>query len=465
MTDYIQAIFLPFDKSVSGMRKPEDIEEELRTLKKTYVGQHLLRTIHNGLTVPNVTFNWRKGIQLLRHFKSRKRSCLFQDKDDEKKQFFGREEEAISDILCAAQMKDLLGEKSNTRMDCHLKDVRTQQKKLFDMMGDSFSEVHPIPESNFTVSSSRKLLADIKQNVAELEKKLSKTVRRSNSDLRKSFEVEEDKFYKDLLPDQRTAGDYFLSKIRTLNNADQLLMLLHGQPGSGKSFFIERIRDYTNLRMKICASSGIAGMSLGGSTLDWLMGFGYSPNSRVDIETLKKRFRGVELLIVDEISMIGCNKLLKVDTVLKRVFNDTRPFGGLHVLLVGDFAQIPAIKQIPIINTMVNSTKVYVDHSDLEIQIEALFGRFKKYELRGLRRSKDCKKLKNLLKKFRDYDKSGPTLSEDDLTDIGILNREVLRNDPKFREAPILVTTRKERDAINKRSGREWARKNGVPMY
>ena len=195
------------------------------------------------------------------------------------------------------------------------------------------------------------------------------------------------------------------------------------------------------------------------------MGFGYSSNSRVDIETLKKRFRGVELLIVDEISMIGCNKLLKVDSVLKRVFNDTRPFGGLNVLLVGDFAQIPAIKQIPIINTMVNSTKVYVDHSDLEIQIEALFGRFKKYELRGLRRSKDCKKLKNLLKKFRDYDKSGPTLSEDDLTDIGILNRELLLNDPKFREAPILVTTRKERDAINKRSGREWARKNGVPMY
>ena len=465
LTDYIQAIFLPFDKSVSGMRKPEDIEEELRTLKKTYVGQHLLRTIHNGLTVPNVTFDQRKGIQLLRHVKSRKRSSLFQDKDEEKKQSFGREEEAVSDILCAAQMKDLLGEKSNTRMDCHLKDVRTQQKKLFGMMEDSFSKVHPRPESNFTVSSARKLLADIKQNVAELEKKLSKAVRRSNSDLRKSFEVEEDNFFKGLLPDQRIAGDYFLSKIRTLGNADQLLMLLHGQPGSGKSFFIERIRDYTNLRMKICASSGIAGMSLGGSTLDWLMGFGYSSNSRVDIETLRKRFTGVELLIIDEISMIGCKKLLKVDTVLKRVFNDTRPFGGLHVLLVGDFAQIPAIKQIPIINTMVNSTKIYVDHSDLEIQIEALFGSFKKYELRGLRRSKDCKKLKNLLKKFRDYDKLGPTLSEDDLTDIGILNREVLINDPKFREAPILVTTRKERDAINKRSGREWARKNGVPMY
>ena len=92
---------------------------------------------------------------------------------------------------------------------------------------------------------------------------------------------------------------------------------------------------------------------------------------------------------------------MRVNNILKRVFNDTRPFGGLHVLLVGDYAQLPPIRQISIIDTMVNSTKTHVDHSDLEIQVEALFGLFKKYELRGLQRSKDCKKLSKLLKKFR----------------------------------------------------------------
>ena len=94
-----------------------------------------------------------------------------------------------------------------------------------------------------------------------------------------------------------------------------------------------------------------------------------------------------------------------------------------------------------------------------------MFGLFKKYELRGFRRSKDCKKLKKLLKKFRDYEKSEPTLSEDDLKQIGILNESVLRKDPEFRKATILVTTRRERDAINKTAGREWARQNGVPVY
>ena len=362
-------------------------------------------------------------------------------------------------------MKDLLGEKSNTRMDGHLKDVKTQQQKLFDITKTYTPKLQPIPENTFTVSSSKKLLADIKHNVAELENKFSKTVRRSNSNLRTSFKVEKEKFYNGLLPDQKAAGDYFLRKIRTLDDADQLLMLLHGQPGSGKTFFIERIRDYTNIRMKISASSGIAGMSLGGTTLDWLMGFGYGSKSTVDLETLRKRFKGTELLIIDEISMIGCKKLLRVDNILKRVFNDTKPFGGLHVLLVGDYAQLPAIRQSTIIDTMVNSTRAHVDHSDLEIQVEALFGLFKKYELRGFRRSKDCKRLKKLLTKFRDYEKSEPTLSEVDLKRIGILNERVLRKDREFREATVLVTTRKERDVINRRAGREWARKNGSPIF
>ena len=48
---------------------------------------------------------------------------------------------------------------------------------------------------------------------------------------------------------------------------------------------------------------------------------------------------------------------------------------------------------------------------------------------------------------------------------IGILNKTVLRKDPDFREATILVTTRRERDAINLRAGREWARKHKVPFY
>ena len=71
---------------------------------------------------------------------------------------FVREEEDVAEILCAAQLKDLLGEKSNTRMDGHLKDVRTQQKRLFEMRKAIPSKVDPLPKNTYTVSSSEKLL-------------------------------------------------------------------------------------------------------------------------------------------------------------------------------------------------------------------------------------------------------------------------------------------------------------------
>ena len=90
-------------------------------------------------------------------------------------------------------------------------------------------------------------MADIKQNVEELEKKFSKTLRRSNINIRNSFEVEEEKFYDDFLDDQREAGEYFLNKFRSLAGDDQLLMLLHGQPGSGKTFFVEREFEITQI--------------------------------------------------------------------------------------------------------------------------------------------------------------------------------------------------------------------------
>ena len=87
---------------------------------------------------------------------------------------------------------------------------------------------------------------------------------------------------------------------------------------------------------------------------------------------------------------------------------------------------------------MVGSTKMHLDPSNLEMKVEALFGLFTKYELRGFKRSEDCKKLRKLLKKFRNYESNEPTLSENDLKRIGILNKKVLKKDPEFRDATML---------------------------
>ena len=53
-------------------------------------------------------------------------------------------------------------------------------------------------------------------------------------------------------------------------------MLLHGSPGTAKSFFITPIKNRTDVKVQITATSGIAAMSLNGSTIDWLLDKGYN---------------------------------------------------------------------------------------------------------------------------------------------------------------------------------------------
>ena len=71
--------------------------------------------------------------------------------------------------------------------------------------------------------------------------------------------------------DQIIAGRYLLSKLNKQYQNNQLLMFLHGSPGTGKSYFIKRVKNRTRVKMKITATSGIAAMSLNGSTVDWLL--------------------------------------------------------------------------------------------------------------------------------------------------------------------------------------------------
>ena len=108
---------------------------------------------------------------------------------------------------------------------------------------------------------------------------------------------------------------------------------------------------------------------------------------------------------------------------------------------------------------------MYTEHSELTLNIEALFGRFKKFELKTLMRSEGSSKLKILLKKFRNFDSSNPSLTNKDLRKIGVLNKKTLCKDPAFHNASILVTTRKERDHINFHAGKRWATEHNVPMY
>ncbi len=142
-------------------------------------------------------------------------------------------------------------------------------------------------------------------------------------------------------------------------------IFLTGKAGTGKTTFLKYIREHCPKQMLVVAPTGVAAINAGGVTIHSLFQIpihpfipsatGYAGSGEIaDPHSLlsrlrmthekQKLLRELELLIIDEISMVRCDMLDAVDTVLRHVRNErAKPFGGVQVLLIGDMFQLPPV--------------------------------------------------------------------------------------------------------------------------
>lgn len=130
-------------------------------------------------------------------------------------------------------------------------------------------------------------------------------------------------------------------------------MFLSGEPGSGKTYTVNQYVSYLRSRkveVAITASTGIAATHIGGMTIHSWSGIGikrkldkYDLDRIASNERVAKRIRSAKVLIIDEVSMLGPATLSMVDMVCREIKEDAQVFGGLQVLLVGDFFQLPPV--------------------------------------------------------------------------------------------------------------------------
>ncbi|WP_374000774.1 DEAD/DEAH box helicase [Bdellovibrio bacteriovorus] len=148
----------------------------------------------------------------------------------------------------------------------------------------------------------------------------------------------------DLSPEQSAALDL----LRSGEN-----VFLTGGAGSGKSFLIRQfMRELDPKEMPILASTGAAAVLLGGRTFHSFFGLGimeggadatYERASKD--KRLMSRLRKVEGVIIDEISMIPGQALMIAEALSQRARESKLPWGGMRVITVGDFAQLPPVTQ------------------------------------------------------------------------------------------------------------------------
>ncbi|MEI8061750.1 MAG: AAA family ATPase [bacterium] len=126
-----------------------------------------------------------------------------------------------------------------------------------------------------------------------------------------------------------------------------------GPAGSGKTYLLNKYIKYLKNRdveVGITASTGIAATHIGGVTIHSWTGLGIkSVLTEYDLEALQekqylwKRFEKVKILVIDEVSMLHHYRLDLVDRVCKSFKRNNKPFGGIQIILCGDFFQLPPI--------------------------------------------------------------------------------------------------------------------------
>ncbi len=139
-------------------------------------------------------------------------------------------------------------------------------------------------------------------------------------------------------------------------------VFLTGKAGTGKTTFLHNLRKITPKRMVVVAPTGVAAINAGGVTIHSFFQLSFAPtipeialprNNNIQKPEFNRKFnrdkirliKCIDLLVIDEISMVRADILDAVDEVLRKYRNRYKPFGGVQLLMIGDLHQLsPVVK-------------------------------------------------------------------------------------------------------------------------
>ena len=238
-------------------------------------------------------------------------------------------------------------------------------------------------------------------------------------------------------------------------------IFLTGKAGTGKTTLLKRIKDESRKKMVIVAPTGVAAMNAKGTTINSFfqlptgsffpgdIGLENLQSGILSIQSVvdelsfnrekKSLLNEIELLVIDEVSMVRCDLLDVIDAILRSVRKNTSPFGGVQILLIGDLYQLPPVakREEWAFMTQAYASPYFFDsyvvrrNPVLQIELTTVFRQTEPEFI-------------NILNSIRNNQ-----ISENDLT---LLNK---RYDPQYMSAgeinPIIITSHNaEANAINK---------------
>jgi len=216
-------------------------------------------------------------------------------------------------------------------------------------------------------------------------------------------------------------------------------IFLTGKAGTGKTTFLKTLKRNSPKRMVVVAPTGVAAINAGGVTIHSFFQLPFSPyvpGAKMQNEGIRRFsknkiniIRSLDLLVIDEISMVRADMLDAIDEVLRRFKNRRKPFGGVQLLMIGDLQQLAPVVKEDDWNILQNHYETAFFFSSHALKNASFTG----IELKHIFRQSDQDFI-DLLNKVRD--------NEMDENDIRKLNSRFVPNfNPPKEEGYITLTT------------------------
>ncbi len=214
---------------------------------------------------------------------------------------------------------------------------------------------------------------------------------------------------------------------------------LTGKAGTGKTTFLHKLKEVSPKRMVVVAPTGVAAINAGGVTIHsfFQMPFGPILPNRLEFpsnQNGQNRFirkfnkkkiniiRSLDLLIIDEISMVRADLLDGIDTVLRKYKNKNRVFGGVQLLMIGDLQQLaPVVKEDewnllrPFYETMFFfSSKSFMKSNAISIELKQIYRQQDNAFIKILNEIREDKLSLESIEKLKQRHKPGYVPKEDE---------------------------------------------------
>lgn len=171
----------------------------------------------------------------------------------------------------------------------------------------------------------------------------------------KSYDLPEIDYQIAAEPDEAAQINRELNLARCIVEQTCANLFLTGKAGTGKTTFLRNLQQTSRKRMVVLAPTGVAAINAKGMTIHsffqlpltpFVPGRGFVGDEKREYRFSKQKRRligSLDLLVIDEVSMVRPDMLDAVDSVLRRYRNPSRPFGGVQLLLIGDLRQLAPV--------------------------------------------------------------------------------------------------------------------------